>query len=222
MKKCISLLFVLILLFSMTSCASVTIKPPPRYNTYPYEILGPLGASEEDMTKSEIPGFVYDKYYKYMDTHMDLSFFGADFDCILRLGVSDCVAEITFHTFLEDRKAAAETIAAISAKSTQLYRHSLDWICRSITHPSEEHTAEELEELFVSSPPDCEGGPCRVSFTASKDIHLFLSSEQANNVIANAWGEGTVVILSAEAVYSESGVEITLNYHPHYPETYAP
>lgn len=214
-RSTISVILMLVILLLLSSCASISKVYQLKYSVYPGEVLRQFDLSEADLKQFEVTGLKSDNL---KDTGLDMSFFGANFDLILELAAFDCVGGFIYHTFLDNKEDVAAVISSISAKSTQLYGKSLDWICGNSPHYSEEHTKEDLEELYISSPSEYEGDCYNIEFTSIEKSQELLPPTLENSILYNTWGEDITLSLTAIVSYSDLGVRIILQYHPFPPE----
>ena len=219
----IAVFLAVIMLLALTACASSGSGDVPpkfdallsKYGAPKEEVVKALGISEADLKQPENPYFS-DAGNK--DTGLNVSFCGADFDLILQIADSGRVAGFSYFVSLEDKKVAAEVVAAISAKAKKLYGKAVDFPSFPDTYRFAEHTAAELEELFKSSDGDIEDDCYSIQPMTTEAAQALLPELKEDSVLNNLWGDEILLTLTVKASYGARGVNIILEYLPYPPD----
>ena len=217
MKKLVSFLLALMLLLSLTACASSGASDVPpkfdallsKYGAPKEEAVKALGISEADLKQSERPGYTS---WFYKDTGIDVSFCGTNFDLLL-LDNYDRLDSFLYYASLTDKKEAAKVVASISEKAKKLYGRAIDLYGGKDDYRMAEKTAAELEELFQSAAVGTEIDYYTINLMTSEDARELLSElEEKDN--SKLWGDDIMLVLGVNVIYGDAGARIVLHYMP--------
>jgi len=217
MKKLVSFLLALMLLLSLTACASSEAsKYPPRYEEYTSVLAMPEDAALEKLkiSKSDLTE-VYGIFYY---TGKRVSFCGGEFDEYLIpggvKGDGGRIIGFMYDYIVEnDPKAAAQVISKVAQTLTETYGPSCGVIGTPDTNRLAEKTLEELEEWL--SKPD---GGANVDYWAiqsltTPDAKDYMEKVKETSGLQNSLLEAPLFSVELNVRFNEEGkTTLTISY----------